>query len=58
MIVTVLFSDKEHAALLRFLREHGLDRISEHGPALEHFDLRGAVLAMERATTRSPLRAS
>lgn len=54
MIVTVLFTVEEHAALLRHLREQGAGRPFESGrPALDLFDLRGAVLALERATGRA-----
>lgn len=56
-MITVQFTPEEHAALLRFLRDMGADRIAEKGAVLDSFDLRGAVLAMERAT-RAPLRSA
>lgn len=61
MIVTVLFTAEEHAALLRHLHDSGVGRMRDPGfafPALETFDLRGAVLAMERATTGAQRRSA
>lgn len=49
----VVLEAAEHAALLRFLRESHAGDILEHGhagPSLARFDLRGALMAVERAT--------